>query len=148
MDAVGVAVAFRVMCLSNMTEAEIIYQASEYLDRVWSMQQWWASISIGVLVMAHLASARLNLFLIVISLGLYTAYSLYMVQMAGENYDTIFALASDLELLIASGEAMTSAAVELADIPNTSPVLYFVTFGGTYLSVVSYVVYSYWKSRT
>ncbi|MDX1736414.1 MAG: hypothetical protein R3228_18700 [Halioglobus sp.] len=130
-----------------MTEAELIYQASEYLNRIWSMQQWWASISIGVLIMAHIASARLNLLLIIICLGLYTSYTLYMLQMSGENYDTIFALATDLQTLIESGEAKTHAAIEMADIRSTSPVMYYITFGGTYLSVVAYVLYAFWRSR-
>ena len=67
--------------------------------------------------------------------------------MSGENYETIFALATDLETLIDSGEAKTNAAVELAGIRSTSPILYFITFGGTYLSVVAYVVFSYRRSR-
>ncbi len=78
-----------------MTEAEISYQLSEYLNRIWDMQQWWASISIGVLVMAHLASRPLNLLLVAISLGLYTSYTLYMWQMSGENLETILAPATD-----------------------------------------------------
>jgi hypothetical protein len=130
-----------------MSEAELIYQASEYLDRVWSMHQWWASISIGVLIMAHIAVARLNLFLVVICLGLYTSYTLYMLQMSRENYETIFALATDLEALINSGVAQTNAAVELSDIRYTSPILYYITFGGTYLSVIAYVLFSFCRSR-
>ena len=130
-----------------MSEAELIYQASEYLDMIWSMQQWWASISIGVLIMAHIASARLNLFLIIICIGLYTSYTLYMLQMSGENYETIFALATDIEALINNGEAKTHAAVELSEIRSTSPILYYITFGGTYLSVVAYVLFSFRRSR-
>jgi len=130
-----------------MTEAEITYQISEYLNRIWDMQQWWASISIGVLVMAHLASAHLNLFLIVISLGLYTSYTLYMSQMAGENYETIVALAADLQRLIDSGVVQSQNAIEQTAIVDTSPALYIVTYAGTYISVVSYLIYCYLKAR-
>jgi len=130
-----------------MSEAEIAYQLSEYLNRIWSMQQWWASISIGVLVMAHLASSRLNLFLVCISLGLYTTYTLYMLQMLGENYDTIVALANDLKALVDSGKVNSSNAMQMLQIPDTSGALYYITFGGTYISVVSYLIYSYIKER-
>jgi hypothetical protein len=130
-----------------MTEAEIAYQVSEYLNRVWSMQQWWASISIGVLVMAHLASAKLNLLLVCISLALYTSYTLYMQQMSLENVETLFALLRDLEVLVDSGKVSSNNAEELLKILATSPVLFYLTFGGTYLCVVSYVIYSYVKTR-
>ncbi len=130
-----------------MTEAEIAYQVSEYLNRVWSMQQWWASISIGVLVMAHLASAKLNLLLVCISLALYTSYTLYMQQMSLENVETLFALLRDLEVLVDSGKVSSNNAEELLKILATNPMLFYLTFGGTYVCVVSYVIYSYVKTR-
>ena len=131
-----------------MSEAEISYQISEYLNRLWAMQQWWASISIGVLVMAHIASTKLNLFLVWISFGLYTSYTLYMYQMSGENYQTIVALASDLQNLVDSGIVKSSNAARQIKIMKADPTLYVVTFGGTYLSVVSYLIYSYIKVRS
>jgi hypothetical protein len=130
-----------------MTEAEIAYQVSEYLDRVWSMQQWWASVSIGVLVMAHLASDKLNLFLVGISLALYTTYTLYMQQMSRENVETVFALLRDLEVLVDSGEVSSNNAEELLEILTINPLLFILTFGGTYVCVASYVIYSYIKIR-
>lgn len=130
-----------------MTEAEITFQISEYLNRVWEMQQWWASISLGVLVMAHMASERLNLLIVTISLALYTSYTLYMNQMAGENYDTIFALAADLQKLIDLGVVNSHSAKEVASLSATDATLYLVTMGGTYISVVSYLIYSYMRAR-
>ena len=130
-----------------MSEAEITYQISEYLNRIWMMQQWWASISIGVLVMAHLASSRLNLLLVSISLGLYTAYTLYMLQMSGENYDSVVALARDLQLLLDSGAVQSYSARDQIEIMDANPALYYVTFGGTYISVAAYLIYSYFKAR-
>ena len=130
-----------------MTEAEIAYMVSEYLDRVWSMQQWWASVSIGVLVMAHLASDKLNLLLVCISLGLYTTYTLYMQQMSHENIETVFALLRDLEVLVDSGKVSSNNAEELLNILAINPALFILTFGGTYICVVSYVIYSYVKTR-
>ena len=126
-----------------MTKADIAFQVTEYLNRIWDMQQWWASISIGVLIMAHLASSRLNLLLLLMSLGLYTSYTLYMTQMLGENYETILALIADLELLVASQAAPSHASRELLAMRDTCPLAYYVTFGGTFLCVVAYLLYSY-----
>lgn len=130
-----------------MSEAEITFQVSEYLNRMWGMQQWWASISIGVLIMAHLASSKLNMLLLFISLGLYTSYTLYMLQMSQENVETIFALANDLEVLVASGAVNSDNSREILQIRSTNPILFYVTFVGTYISVVAYLVYSYFNAR-
>ena len=130
-----------------MSEAEITYQVSEYLNRIWMMQQWWASVSIGVLIMAHLASSRLNLLLVIMSLALYTAYTFYMLQMTAENFESIAALVRDLQALMDAGVALSNFAREQIDIMNTDGTLYFVTFGGTYVCVVAFLLYSYAKAR-
>ena len=130
-----------------MSEAEITYQLSEYLNRIWMMQQWWSSVSIGVLVMAHLASSRLNLLLVTISLALYTAYTFYMLQMSAENYESIVALIRDLQALSDAGVALSHFAREQTAIMDTDATLYYVTFGGTYVCVMAYLLYSYGKAR-
>lgn len=131
-----------------MNEAEISYQMSEYLNRLWTIQQWWASVSIGVLIMAHLATSRLNLFLVSISLGLYTSYTLYIVQMLRENMNTIYALAADLKALIQSDVVNSNNANQMISIMEANPFLFYLTFGGTYLSICSYLIYSYYKARS
>ena len=130
-----------------MSEAEITFQISEILNRLWVMQQWWASVSIGVLVMAHLASSRLNLLLIIISLSLYTSYTLYMHQMSAENVKDMQALAGDMQALIDSGVAQSNTALRQVQTVNADVRLYRVTFLGTYLCVVIYLIYSYTRSR-
>lgn len=130
-----------------MSEAEITYQISEILNRVWAMQQWWASISVGVLIMAHLAANKLNFFLLIISLSLYTAYTIYMYQMMGVNYGTIVDLLADLEVLVNSGSVVSNTAVGLLKVPQASAVLFFITYVGTYVGVMSYLIYSYVKAR-
>jgi len=130
-----------------MSEAEITFQISEILNRIWVMQQWWASISIGVLVMAHLASSRLNLLLIFISLILYTSYTLYMAQMSSQNVKDMHALASDMQALIDSVAVQSSNALRQVQTVNTDVKLYLITFGGTYLCVVIYLIYSYISAR-
>ena len=123
------------------------FQISEILNRLWIMQQWWASVSIGVLVMAHLASSRLNLLLIIISLALYTSYTLYMHQMSAENVKDMQALAGDMQALIDSGVAQSNTALRQVQTVNADVRLYRVTFLGTYLCVVIYLIYSYTRSR-
>lgn len=133
---------------NSMKEAEISYQISECLNRIWAIQQWWASVSIGVLIMAQLAMWRLNLFFILISLGLYTSYTLYILQMLRGNLHTVNALADDLEALVKIGVVNSNNASEMISVMDSNPFLFYLTFGGTYLSICSYLIYNYRKARS
>jgi uncharacterized membrane protein len=70
-----------------------------------------------------------------------------MVQMLRENINTMVALAADLEALIQSGIVNSNNASEMISIMDNNPFLFYLTFGGTYLSVCAYLIYSYFKSR-
>ena len=83
-----------------MTEAELTYLLSEVIDRTWSMQQWWASISFGVLIIAHMAANKLNLLLVAIILGLYAAFTFYMGNILQIHLGEMAAIFQDIESLI------------------------------------------------
>jgi hypothetical protein len=43
-----------------MTEAEILAGLAAHGDRVWSVMQYWTSVSFGLLIAAHFAAERIN----------------------------------------------------------------------------------------
>jgi hypothetical protein len=94
-----------------MTEAELIFQIAELIDRLWNLQQWWASISFGVLIVAHIGSNQLNIFLVAVILFLYTIYSVFMLDLLGHNFDIYIAFVADLQRMSDSGIELTSGAV-------------------------------------
>ena len=132
-----------------MNEAEITYQISEVLNRMWVMQQWWASVSFGVLIAAHVAGQKLNGFLISIILFLYSVYSIYMWDLLGINADIVNGFVSELEKMSASGKTITDGGAAYIKTMNLRPsyILVPLALFGTYFSATGYLIYGYIKGR-
>lgn len=130
-----------------MTEAEVIFQIAEVANRLWMLLQWWASISFGVLIVAHIASNQLNLFLTVVILFLYSAYSVYMFDLVEYNNNIYFAFVADLQNMSDAGIELTAGAAANIVQPDLGYFIGPVVFVGTYLSVNAYLIYSYIQGR-
>ena len=131
-----------------MTEAEIIEQISEIIDRLWVIQQWWASVSFGVLIIAHVASEKLNGFTVALILFLYTVYSVYVNEILGLSSDVLASFIADLEGLAESGSLVTEGAAAYIKQPRYSPILVPIALYGTYVSAVAYLVFGYFRGRS
>ena len=82
-----------------MTEVDITYQTSEILKRLWDLQQWWASVSFGVLVVTYLLGKLMNGILVCSLLLLYAVYSVYMWDLLGVKAKVFLAYIGDLQKL-------------------------------------------------
>lgn len=63
----------------SQAEANILELIALANSQYFSLLQWWASISVGLVAIAHFASDRLNLFLLAALSVLYIAYTGHMV---------------------------------------------------------------------
>ena len=131
-----------------MSEAEIVYQLSEMYNKIWSVQQWWASISIGLLILAHLASERINLFLVLFIMALYSSFSLYISIMLTRTWNTTTHYIQDLQGLVGAGHKLSSGTLTLLE-PQSEIVtaLIVIVFICTFIGCNAYLVYSYLKGR-
>ena len=126
-----------------MSEAELLL-ASEALDRMWSLIQWWASISFGLLVIAHIAADRIGLYLAVLISMLYTGFSFAVLRIAGRNMGIAESVVGDLRALEAAGNDLTMTAqywMQGAE-PVTKIALPLIMVV-TYIGVLGYFIYSY-----
>ena len=131
-----------------MSEAEITYQLSEIFNRVWSMQQWWASISFGLIVLAHVASERLNALLVVIVVTLYSAFTFFVFHMLGRNWESVTGYIADLQQISDSGQKLGDGTLALMQPQNeVANVLIIVALYGTYAGCNAYPLYRYFSSR-
>ena len=131
-----------------MTEPEILAVLSESIDRTWYVQQWWVSISFGLLVLAHLASEKLNAVLLLTVIGLYTTFTFYIFSLLKLNYGVTNAYKKDLESLLESGvDLMNGTSFWVQQNTQIANNLGQITFLSTFICVISYLVYGYWKSR-
>ena len=131
-----------------MTEAEIALQVTEMYALSWTVQQWWASVSIGLLVLSHVAYDRLNVSLVTIIVVLYTAFSAYLLQILDSQAVTVADYLSDLRTIAESGYTLTAGTQALIDSENTaSVVLVVVALWGTYVGCIAYLIYSYIRGK-
>lgn len=124
-----------------MIEADITYQISEILNRLWDLQQWWASVSFGVLVVAYLVGKKMGGILVCILLLLYTIYSVYMWDLLGMNVKVFLAYTSDLQKLSDSGVELSAGAKAYLLPARLGAFLAPTALLGTYISVVCYTLY-------
>jgi len=131
-----------------MSEAEIAYQLSEIFNRVWSMQQWWASISFGLIVLAHVASEKLNALLMIIVIILYSAFTFFVFHMLGRNWESVTGYITDLQLLEDSGQKLGEGTLALMQPQSeVANVLIIVALYGTYVGCNAYLLYKYFSRR-
>ena len=131
-----------------MTEAELLMIASEALDRMWSLMQWWASISFGLLLVAHIASSRIGTYLAVLVPVLYTCFSLGVVAIIGRNLGIVEAVYEDLRILQAGDIELSITAkymVQGAGVVGSFAVP--IALVATYIGVLGYFVYCYRTER-
>jgi hypothetical protein len=128
-----------------MIEADITYQISDILNRLWDLQQWWASVSFGVLVVAYLVGKQMNGVLVCILLLLYIIYSVYMWDLLGVNAKILFAYIGDLQKLSDSGVELSAGATAYL-LPARLGVFFApVALLGTFISVVCYTLYVFFR---
>jgi hypothetical protein len=128
-----------------MTEADITYQISEILNRSWDLQQWWASVSFGVLAVAYLVGKKLNGMLLSLLLLLYTSYSLYMWDLLVVNRTVYLAYVSDLQKLSDAGVELSNGANAHMLPPGVGTYAAPVALIGTFVSVVFYALYVHFR---
>ena len=127
-----------------MSEAELLLLASESLDRMWSLIQWWASISFGILALTHIASDKLGTFLAILIPALYTGFSLGVLGVVQRNFGIVESVYQDLRLLQSEGVDLSGTAQYVMQggensIARALPLILALTYFG----VVGYFAYTY-----
>jgi hypothetical protein len=131
-----------------MTESEIVYQISEAYNRSWSIQQWWASISVGLLILSTVAAEKLNFVIITVVVSLYSAFSFNLFMILTVINKVTSSYVSDLHALADSGHMLASGSFAYTEPGSEIGVaLTLVALFGTYLGCVTYFIYSFYKNK-
>ena len=72
-----------------MTEAEILEQTAIYIDRMFWLAQWYVAMSLALVTATHFAAKRLNLYILITIIGLYSAYTLLVFTSYVWNYNVM-----------------------------------------------------------
>tara|TARA_B100001540_G_scaffold12936_1_gene11377 strand:- start:3319 stop:3711 length:393 start_codon:yes stop_codon:yes gene_type:complete len=128
-----------------MTEAELLAEYALRIDRVWSMAQWWASVTFAVLLAAHLGARTLNKPIVSIMIALYTVFTAFVSLTIYANSENILAIKSSLLAL----EELTILGARMAGEGGAGylSLLWFAILSFTYLATVYYTLYCYIGKR-
>ena len=135
-----------------MNEYDLIFAWSEVTSHLNNLMQFWVSITFAILMVAHFASERLNLFLVCVLIALYSVFSTFFFGLYMADGSLIASIFSDAAALAESqGENASQTLISLSR---------YNFFGGeqgayalvvvsplTYLCAVGYLIYNYKQSN-
>ena len=136
-----------------MSEFEILAESAIHHDRTWSIVQYWTSVTFGLFIAAHIAAARVHVFVLASFLILYVIFSVSSAQMFLFDIEMYRACVLQLKALADSGETLSligQTAIEQA--PALKSDSYGILFrrlglGGTFFAAIVYPIYCHRTGR-
>ena len=132
-----------------MNEYNLIFAWSETTGHLWSMIQFWVSISFGLIVVAHLAAHKLNMVLVSTMILLYSFVSIFIGALIIADGNILQAVYFDAAKLIDANETSSATISALANYQKKEQfggVFIAIALPVTFFSTIAYFIYSYKKS--
>jgi hypothetical protein len=128
-----------------MNENDLISFYSDITDRLWVLAQFWGSVSLGLVALAHFASEKIKGMILYGVIFLYSAYTFSVFAMMRANRIVLDSVVLDLQDLELSGETLsrTGVIVQEAGLGQWEGALWAVVVFSTYLGCVGYVIYAH-----
>ena len=132
-----------------MTEDQILNQFGENNAVIFSLLQWWLSVSVGLVAAAHFLSKKLNLYLVIFLATLYSFFSVYTHLFVALTFVTNVGLIDALnaypeDQLSKAGQAFLAWPDSLQTLMAGAFVLCVV---GGFVGAVTYFLVSYRSNR-
>lgn len=127
-----------------MTEADLLVEFATRTDRIWDITQWWASVTFGVLLAAHVGVNSLNKLIIFIILLLFTLFTVWVAQIVWANLVGVGAV--KLALNDISSALSPVGKLVLEDSGVNRGITMIVAVSLTYLATVFYILYHFRKA--
>ena len=109
-----------------MTEADLIVAWGEISAHLWTIVQFWTSITFGVIAISHFASERLNLFRVALIVILYLLFSLMCFGFFRADVQLLLSLYEEASVLL---EERDEASIFLSQFVEYFPTKSFAPFG-------------------
>lgn len=124
-----------------MSEYETVYLFSEYINRTWTVMQFWASVSFGLIALAHFASKQLNLLLAFLVSTLYVAFSLYVMMILRLSGTVADGFLVQLQSLQSADNPLGpgAQAVLASDLTPLQDAIIVVSFFGVFIGALTYL---------
>jgi hypothetical protein len=130
-----------------MTEYEIWELYNNSMEGLWSLLQFWSSVSFGYLALGVIAVSRLNILSVLVLSVLYIAFSIQIFEAVGVVHGETGAHVESMKLLSETIGLQTPSAIQMitADISGSymGPIAIF----GTFIVAILSLPYQYWRSQ-
>jgi hypothetical protein len=130
-----------------MTEADLLEQLNSTGAFLWSLMQYWTSISFGILIGAYLAAQRINAYFLGAFILVYVVFTAQIAGLMTLQIETIRGIIVDLRAIEDSAVGLSSTAMavlEHSPLANDSVIGQFLRlamFVGMFLITISYPIY-------
>jgi hypothetical protein len=107
-----------------MPEAELVSHVYSSQEAIWSLLQYWTSVSMGVLIGAHFVASRLNRLVIAFFLVIYISFSIQIYSIIAAHMQILQGIAMDLQQLADGGISLSNSSrswLENSPTVNDSP---------------------------
>ena len=130
-----------------MSEVEIMEEFAIRGDRIWSVLQWWASVTFAVLLAAHVGASSLNRVVVTIMLGIYSMFTVLIAQIILANFLAGAAVAAALRKVAETTTLSPIGQNVLDDDPTIRATTMVLVMVITFSATIFYAIYSYRKGR-
>lgn len=130
-----------------MTEFQILYLHSELVARLWTIVIWWASVSFGLLALAHFASEKLNLLSLIFLVILYVTVSVFVFNIQSIIFSTQATMFAELRSLNSAGKLSLIGQQAMQGTGKITYILHYSAQLGTFIGCIAYLVYSFKKTH-
>ena len=134
-----------------MSESELLYQYGYNWEIMYTLLQWWLSVSIGLLAIARFFPKKLNLFLVVLLILLYVSFSIYSIGGVNMFFQQNLGVLEELRSLRADGSVSRAGELLLEQMEGIWPVFaassYVVCVAGGFFGSIAFFIYSYRRGR-
>ena len=93
-----------------MTEADLLSQLTSVGSFLWSLMQYWTSVSIGFLIGSHFVANRLNAIVLTLFILIYILFTVQITILIRLQIQEIAAIGMDLNNMADSGIVLSNTA--------------------------------------
>jgi hypothetical protein len=130
-----------------MTEADLLEQLNSTGEFLWSLVQYWTSVSFGILIGANLAAKRISAYFLGAFILVYVVFTAQITVLMTLQVETIRGITIDLRVIEDSAVGLSSTAMavlEHSPVANDTAITQFLRlamFVGMFLITISYPIY-------
>ena len=130
-----------------MTEADLLSQLTSVGSFLWSLMQYWTSVSIGFLIGSHFVANRLNAIVLTLFILIYIFFTVQITILIRLQVQEIAAIGMDLNNMADNGIVLSNAArvfLEQSPVVNQTlagQITRLLMFGTMFLLTIFYPLY-------